>query len=98
LNDQIPAGTKGIVVGRDPDGVWVRMYFAQENDTGGENLTHVVLTNDIHVVYDDPTAEEVADACLSYNHNYGLMNPADRGLLEHSAREWLWAWRKTGVA
>jgi hypothetical protein len=45
-----------------------------------------------------PTPQQVSSACMSYRHDYGLMNAQDRSLLEFSAREWLHAWRKEAGA
>ena len=42
----------------------------------------------------EPTDEQVASACLSYNHSFGLMIEAQRIAMMHQAREWLRAWRK----
>ena len=44
---------------------------------------------------DDPTPEQVADACLSFRHDYGLMPKVDRARLAWEATEWLRAWQKT---
>jgi hypothetical protein len=42
----------------------------------------------------EPTDEQVASACLSYNHSFGLMIESQRVAMMQQAREWLRAWRK----
>ena len=42
-----------------------------------------------------PSSVEIDDACLSYDHSYGLMDAEKRDRLRHQATEWLRAWGKT---
>lgn len=39
---------------------------------------------------EEPTVEQLVDACLSYNHGYGLMDPEERDKLHNEAKDW---WR-----
>lgn len=41
-----------------------------------------------------PTEAQIASACLSYDHSFGLMDGPQRVALMHQAREWLHAWRE----
>jgi hypothetical protein len=41
-----------------------------------------------------PTDNQVASACLSYRHDFGLMDKPARDGLMWQAKEWLHAWRK----
>lgn len=41
-----------------------------------------------------PTDDQVASACLSYRHDFGLLDAKERAALMWQAREWLNAWRK----
>lgn len=45
-----------------------------------------------------PTEAQVASACMSYRHDFGLMDAAQRQSLMFVAREWLHAWRKEFAA
>lgn len=45
-----------------------------------------------------PTDDQVASACLSYRHDFGLMDKLARADLMWQAREWLHAWRKEFAA
>lgn len=40
------------------------------------------------------TDDQVASACLSYRHDFGLLDASDRAALMWDAREWLRAWQK----
>lgn len=42
----------------------------------------------------EPTQREVDEACMNYDHSFGLMSIADANKLRFSAREWLRAWQK----
>lgn len=42
----------------------------------------------------EPSDEQVASACLSYRHDFGLISEKDRAALMFEAREWLRAWQK----
>jgi hypothetical protein len=44
---------------------------------------------------DDPTPEQVYNACLSYRHDFGLLSVEDRKIVAFEAKEWLRAWQKT---
>ena len=46
----------------------------------------------------EPTEAQIASACLSYDHSFGLMDGPQRVALMHQAREWLHAWRKEFAA
>lgn len=41
-----------------------------------------------------PTDAQVASACMSYRHDFGLMDVEQRERLMFTAREWLHAWQK----
>lgn len=41
-----------------------------------------------------PNQREIIEACLFYDHSYGLMDKKQKELLEFEAKEWLHAWRK----
>lgn len=41
-----------------------------------------------------PTDAQINSACLSYRHDFGLMNKRDQDNLRFEANEWLIAWRK----
>lgn len=41
------------------------------------------------------TLNEMHDVCLSYRHDYGLMDPKDQEILRFQSIEWLRAWKKT---
>jgi len=41
-----------------------------------------------------PTDAQVASACLSYRHDFGLLNAEERQKVMFQAREWLHAWQK----
>jgi hypothetical protein len=45
-----------------------------------------------------PTDDQVASACLSYRHDFGLMDNSARDGLMWQAKEWLRAWRKEFAA
>ena len=45
----------------------------------------------------EPTDEQIASACLSFRHDYGLLTEVEQACLECSAVEWLRAWRKEGL-
>jgi hypothetical protein len=60
-----------------------------------ERLTAEVERLRAALLEDEPTVEQVNDACLSYAHDYGLMNREDREKLSWQAKWWLHAWRKT---
>lgn len=40
----------------------------------------------------DPSGMDVWNACMSYRHDFGLLQAADQKALECEAREWLRAW------
>ena len=42
----------------------------------------------------EPTEGQVASACLSKQHDYGLLPEAERASMRFEAREWLRAWLK----
>lgn len=54
-----------------------------------------ILSDIDRLAWREPTGTEIADACLSYRHDFGLMDGPERVALMHQAREWLHAWRKT---
>lgn len=39
-----------------------------------------------------PSEEQVASACLSFRHDFGLLGPVEQMRLKAQAREWLRAW------
>lgn len=41
-----------------------------------------------------PTPQQVYSACLSYRHDFGLLDPVQRDTLMIEAQMWLKAWRK----
>lgn len=41
-----------------------------------------------------PTEREVDEACMFFNHGFGLMSIKDANALRFQAREWLKAWQK----
>ncbi len=41
-----------------------------------------------------PTPAQLNSACMSYRHDFGLMEEDERERLRWSAKEWLHAWRK----
>ena len=41
-----------------------------------------------------PTDAEVADACMWYRHDFGLLDEREREVVRFAAREWLRAWCK----
>ena len=41
-----------------------------------------------------PTDAQVASACMSYRHDFGMLDGAQRSATVAEAREWLRAWRK----
>lgn len=42
----------------------------------------------------EPTGTQIADACLNYRHDFGLMSVEERQRLANEAKWWLDAWRK----
>lgn len=42
----------------------------------------------------EPTEAEVADACLTYRHDFGLLSVVERTMLASQAKWWLDAWQK----
>jgi hypothetical protein len=44
-----------------------------------------------------PTAAQIASACLSYRHDFGLLDDEQRKTVKHAAVEWLRAWQKEGA-
>ena len=46
----------------------------------------------------EPTDAQVASACMSYRHDFGLMGAEERKLQMFKAREWLRAWQKESAA
>jgi hypothetical protein len=45
----------------------------------------------------EPSPEEVLDACLSYRHDFGLMAKQQQEVIKNDAKAWLQAWQKTNV-
>lgn len=45
-----------------------------------------------------PNDAQVASACMSYRHDFGLLDAKERAALMWQAREWLHAWRKEFAA
>lgn len=45
-----------------------------------------------------PTDAQVASACLSYRHDFGLLDEVNRAAMMWQAKEWLHAWRKEFAA
>jgi len=41
-----------------------------------------------------PTDAQLASACMSYRHDFGLLDGLERTLVLHQARDWLHAWQK----
>lgn len=41
-----------------------------------------------------PTDAQLASACMSYRHDFGLLGGLERTLVLHQARDWLHAWQK----
>jgi hypothetical protein len=52
--------------------------------------------NGDHCASVEPTPAQVASACMSYRHDFGLLDPAKRSTTVFQAKEWLRAWRKEG--
>lgn len=44
-----------------------------------------------------PTEAQINSACLSYRHDYGLLNEEERKMVRFQAVEWLNAWLKEGI-
>jgi hypothetical protein len=44
-----------------------------------------------------PTPSQIHSACLSYRHDYGILDEYARASLRITAHEWFEAWRKTGA-
>lgn len=42
----------------------------------------------------EPTEKQIDSACLSFRHDFGLMNDREKQKLRFQAREWLIAWMK----
>jgi len=42
----------------------------------------------------EPTEAEVEDACLCFDHSFGLMSKSEQDMLKFTAKEWLRAWYK----
>lgn len=42
----------------------------------------------------EPTRAQVFDACLSYRHDFGIMDKEKAMSLQYEAMEWLRCWRK----
>jgi hypothetical protein len=43
------------------------------------------------------TDQQIASACLSYRHDYGLLSEGERADVRNEARGWLVAWLKEGI-
>lgn len=43
----------------------------------------------------EPTDEQLFDVCLSYRHDFGLLNQKEQELVRFQAKEWRRAWQKT---
>jgi hypothetical protein len=44
----------------------------------------------------EPSRLDVYNACLSYRHDFGLLDPIERQQIQEEALSWLRAWQKTG--
>lgn len=44
--------------------------------------------------WEKPTAREIDSACMSFRHDFGLMDQEQKDRLRWQAYEWLHAWRK----
>lgn len=44
-----------------------------------------------------PTETQINSACLSYRHDFGLLNEEERKMVRFQAVEWLNAWLKEGI-
>ena len=44
-----------------------------------------------------PTPKQLESACLSFRHDYGLLDEEERKMVRFQAMEWLTAWQKEGM-
>lgn len=42
----------------------------------------------------EPTDAEIASACMSYRHDFGILEEAQREAIKRTAREWLRVWKR----
>lgn len=61
-----------------------------------ERLSVSASTSDPTPSRPEPTEAQIASACLSYRHDYGLLPPDLRTRTRFEALEWLRAWQKEG--
>lgn len=54
------------------------------------------LVPDEAAVRAEPTLAQINSACLSFRHDFGLLDATERGELQWQATEWLRAWQKEG--
>lgn len=64
------------------------------NSARSAEITIAALPGAAPAVTVKPTEAQIASACLSYDHSFGLMDGPERLKLMHQAREWLHAWQK----
>lgn len=53
------------------------------------------MTSRRQIVPTQLNAAQIADACFSYRHDYGLMDGEQRAALEHQAKKWWRCFEKT---
>jgi len=44
-----------------------------------------------------PTRQQIHSACLSYRHDYGILDEVARESLQITAMDWFRAWKRAGV-
>ena len=55
----------------------------------------IFTSHDTNTTWDrQPTDSEIHSACMSYRHDYGIMEPTEQKTLFQEAKLWYEAWRK----
>jgi len=59
-------------------------------------LQQSAASTDAPVGWQEPTDAQLSSACMSYRHDYGLLDATAQQTMKWQAKEWLIAWRKEG--
>ncbi|MFK5951019.1 MAG: hypothetical protein QM500_19880 [Methylococcales bacterium] len=53
-----------------------------------------IENEEVNILPENFTHQQLHDACLNYSHNYGLMDKTEQDDIRFKAKEWLKAWHK----
>ncbi len=70
----------------------VKNELAKTSDICIELARHRYEVKNKKSIIDRPTRGQITDACLSYRHDYGLMDRVEREILRADAVRWLEIW------